>query len=373
MDRRTVEVYEARGGEWVARREAARLDAARALGRRARSGGLRADLGCGPGWHLAALGRPALGLDAAGAMLAEARRRAPGSLLVRADLEALPLARGALAAAWARNSYVHLPRARLPLALAELHAALEPEAPLALEVFAGSGEGSDHAGDAFPGRFFALWVRDALRDVLAGAGFAVESLEELEDPARTASAGGPPRARRFPLLLARGRRARTLPDLVGPGMRLLACGLNPSLVSADAGIPFFRRSNRFWRAALAAGAVDRERDPLHALRERGLGFTDLVKRATARADALDAGEYREGAARLERLVRWLAPRAVCFVGLAGFRAAWGRGARPGVQAAPLGGRPVYLMPSTSGAAAGASLADLAAHLRAALALADAQR
>jgi TDG/mug DNA glycosylase family protein len=373
MDRRTLEVYEARAREWVARREAARLDAVRALGRRARPGGLRADLGCGPGWHLAALGRPALGLDAAGAMLAEARRRASGALLVRADLEALPLARGSLAAAWARNSYVHLPRARLPLALAELHAALEPGAPFALELFGGSGEGSDRPGDAFPGRFFALWERDALRDVLAGAGFAVESLEEVEAPAPPERAGGPARARRFPLLVARGRRARTLPDLVGPGLRLLVCGLNPSLVSADAGIPFFRRSNRFWRAALAADATLRERDPLHALRARGLGFTDLVKRATARADALGAGEYREGAARLERLVRWLGPRAICFVGLAGFRAAWGRGARPGVQPTPLGGRPVYLMPSTSGAAASASLADLAAHLRAALALADAQR
>jgi TDG/mug DNA glycosylase family protein len=156
-------------------------------------------------------------------------------------------------------------------------------------------------------------------------------------------------------------------------MRLLVCGLNPSLVSADAGVPFHRASNRFWRAALAAGLVERERDAPHALRAHGVGFTDLVKRASARADALAPGEYREGLARVERLVRWLAPRAVCFVGLAGYRAATGRDARAGVQPGALAGRPVYLMPSTSGAAAGASLADLTAHLRAARALAEAAR
>jgi hypothetical protein len=53
----------------------------------------------------------------------------------------------------------------------------------------------------------------------------------------------------------------------------------------------------------------------------GVGFTDLVKRATPRAGVLTPVEYRESLARVERLVRWLAPRAVCFVGLAGWRAA----------------------------------------------------
>src|SRR5262245_26805620 len=179
MDRPTIDVYETRGAEWVKRRAPARLDAARELGRRARPGGLRADLGCGPGFYLAALGEPALGLDAARAMLAEARRRAPGAgaRLVRADLEALPFARGTLAAAWARNSYVHLPSSRLPLALAELHAALEPDAPVALQLFEGRFEGSDREDDEFPGRYFALWERGALADVLAGAGFAPVDLE----------------------------------------------------------------------------------------------------------------------------------------------------------------------------------------------------
>jgi TDG/mug DNA glycosylase family protein len=273
-----------------------------------------------------------------------------------------------------RRRYVHLPRARLPLALAELHAALEPEAPVALELFGGCFEGSGRA-DAFPARLFALWEREPLAEVLLGAGFAVEALESVEPPARPQREGGaggdPGGAPRLPLLVARLRRARTLPDFVAPDLRLLVCGLNPSLVSADAGVPFYRASNRFWRAARVAGLLSRERDPLHAVRAHGVGFTDFVKRATARADALAPEEYRAGWVRLERLARWLVPRAVCIVGLAGFRAAVDPRARPGTQTAALGGRPVYLMPSTSGAAASASLADLVVHLRAALALADA--
>ena len=99
-------------------------------------------------------------------------------------------------------------------------------------------------------------------------------------------------------------------------------------------------------------------------------MTDLVKRATPRADELTRDEYRAGLARVERLVQWLQPGAVCFVGLAGWRAAADRRAVAGVQPDGLGGRPVYVMPSTSGLNARTPPSELAEHLRAALALAD---
>ena len=92
-------------------------------------------------------------------------------------------------------------------------------------------------------------------------------------------------------------------------------------------------------------------------------MTDLVKRATPRADALTRDEYRSGLERLERLCAWLEPRAVCVVGLAGWRAAVDRKATPGWQDRPLGGRPVYVMPSTSGLNAATTLDDLTEHLR----------
>ena len=113
------------------------------------------------------------------------------------------------------------------------------------------------------------------------------------------------------------RRARTLADTVGPGMRVLVCGLNPSVVAADAGFGFAGPTNRFWRAAVEAGLVTRPKDPLAALLVDGVGMTDLVKRATPAAADLRRDEYRAGAERVRRLVGWLRPRLVLFVGWPG--------------------------------------------------------
>jgi TDG/mug DNA glycosylase family protein len=178
--------------------------------------------------------------------------------------------------------------------------------------------------------------------IIQGAGFAIER----------------PRGTRLTL-----RRLRTLPDYVAPGMHLLVCGLNPSIYSADLGIGYARPGNRFWPAALAAGIVTRDRDPMHALEHHGVGMTDLVKRATVAASELTSAEYEAGLARLTWLVDELQPRAVCFVGLAGWRAAVDRKAQPGWVAGGLAGAPAYLMPSTSGLNARVPLSELTAHLR----------
>lgn len=168
-----------------------------------------------------------------------------------------------------------------------------------------------------------------------------------------------------PISARRARRVRTLPDTVAPHMRVLICGLNPSVVAADAGFGFAGATNRFWPAALQAGLITRARDPLHALLVDGVGMTDMVKRATPGTKDLRADEYRVGAARVERVVRWLRPSIVLFVGLEGWRTAIDRDARAGVQPSTFGGATAYVMPSTSGLNAHARLADLVDHMRAA--------
>ncbi len=192
---------------------------------------------------------------------------------------------------------------------------------------------------------FAAADRQRALDLAAGAGFAVLDLEWSDARAQVTL-----------------QRQRTLPDTVKPGMGLLVSGLNPSLHSADAGVGFARAGNRFWPAALAAGVVDVDRDPDAALR-RGIGMTDIVKRATPRAAEVTPDEYRAGLARIERLCRWLRPGTVVLVGLAGWRQIRDRTARPGWQPGDLGGRPVYVMPSTSGLNASSRLEDLVDHLR----------
>lgn len=161
------------------------------------------------------------------------------------------------------------------------------------------------------------------------------------------------------------RRCHSLPDVVGGGMRLLVVGLNPSPTAAETGISFARPGNRFWPAAIAAGLVSRDRDPADALDHHGVGFTDLVKRTSRRASELTRTELAAGMARTGRLASWLRPGACVMVGLMGWRAALDRRAVAGWQQGTLGGRPVYVMPSTSGLNARSSLDELASHLAAA--------
>ncbi|MDQ1465727.1 MAG: hypothetical protein QOH10_142 [Actinomycetota bacterium] len=218
---------------------------------------------------------------------------------------------------------------RLPLALAELHHRTDVGAPIRLRVSAGS------------------WAVTRLRLVVEGAGFAVDDI--VDDAEGTID--------------VEATRLRTLPDTVGPGMRVLLVGLNPSPFAADAGVGFARPGNRFWPAALAAGLVTRDRDPRHALLAHGVGMTDLVKRTTVRADEITVVEYRAGAERVEALVEWLAPERVCFVGLSGYRVVVDRSATAGWQLRSFGGRPAYVMPNPSGLNAHAPPAVLAEHLR----------
>jgi TDG/mug DNA glycosylase family protein len=365
VDRDTVDIYERGAQDYATRRRAYRPDRATAFAARVRDGGIRLDLGCGPGHYLPHLGRPLVAADPAVAMVAEARRAHPGTPGVALDAAALPFRRGALAGAWASKSLQHLPAAELPLALGELHRAIEVGGVVDITVFehAAGGTGAAHVtgqDDDFPGRLFSSWSPVELGHVLTGAGFTVDE----------AAAVGEPDEFGFRPVVARARRARTLADTVGPGMRLLMCGLNPSLYAADAGVGFARPGNRYWPAARAAGLVDVDRDPQGALRHHGVGMTDIVKRATVAAAELTTAEYRTGIERLTWLVRWLRPGAICFVGLAGWRAAVDRRATAGPQPEGLGGVPVYVMPSTSGLNAGSSAASLADHLRAAGALAD---
>ncbi len=365
IDHQTIDRYETGAARWEARRSPTYLDEARALAGRIEAagvGGPTIDLGCGTGWYAPVLPAPVVALDAARSMLERAAVHAPAALAVQADLAVLPLRGTALAGAWARNSYVHLAQAHVPAALAELHRCLRPGAPVEITFFGGQGEGRDLVrNDDLPGRFFSLWSPDRLLDVVEGAGF---------DLARLVPRTGRDGETSYDV---RAVRAVSLPDHVAVGMDMLVCGLNPSLYAAEAGVGYARPGNRFWPAALAAGLASRDRDPGHALRHHGLGMTDLVKRATVAASELTAAEYRSGFGRVERLAEWLAPGAVCFVGLAGWRAAVDRAGTAGPQERRVGGRPAYVMPSTSGLNARVALPELAGHLRAASRLARAPR
>lgn len=170
-------------------------------------------------------------------------------------------------------------------------------------------------------------------------------------------------------------RNRRVPDLVGDDVRLVFVGVNPGLWTAAVGAHFAHPGNRFYKALYAAGITESPLDvragfsdaTRGVLQGRGIALTNLVNRATARADELDRQELRRGARQLaSKLARWR-PRVVAFVGLGAYRSAYDRvAAHVGPQAEHrLAGAEVWALPNPSGLNAHYPVAALARSYRSA--------
>ena len=156
--------------------------------------------------------------------------------------------------------------------------------------------------------------------------------------------------------------ATELGPIVGPGLRVLFVGINPSLRSAEVGHHFARPGNRFWPTLHAAGFTPRRLRPDedHELPAYGIGVTNIAFRPTRAAAELTRVELREGAAALERTVREHQPRLVAIVGLTAYRTAFDRpAATMGRQPGLIGERPVWILPNPSGLNAHYKPADFA--------------
>jgi TDG/mug DNA glycosylase family protein len=151
-------------------------------------------------------------------------------------------------------------------------------------------------------------------------------------------------------------RNRTIPDVLpdpGAPLRVLFCGINPSLYSAATGWHFARPGNRFWPALHLSGFTPRRLAPAeqHLLPGYGLGITNLVARATAQASELDAAELRAGGERLATLVAERRPRILAIAGVTAYRTAFAHphatiGPQPQPPAAPQPSSPVAPRPSS---------------------------
>ena len=167
-------------------------------------------------------------------------------------------------------------------------------------------------------------------------------------------------------------RGKTLPDLLGPRVRLLFVGINPGLRTVAVQAHFGGGSNRFYPALYRAGITDHqisasngfEPDDLEQLIARGIGITNLFAGASARADELTVPELHSGAAALELRVATIKPAVVAMLGITAYRLAFERpSARVGLQPETLGGAPLWVVPNPSGLNAHAPLAALAATYR----------
>jgi double-stranded uracil-DNA glycosylase len=163
-------------------------------------------------------------------------------------------------------------------------------------------------------------------------------------------------------------RNASVPDLVGPDLKLLFVGINPGLWTAATQTHFAHPGNRFYPALRLAGIVDRDLDrgePLTDedrayLVERGIGITNLVNRATARADELSPVELRAGRTRLEEFVGLHHPVVVAVAGLTAYRAAFADPkAKGGEQPDLIAGARLWVVPNPSGLNAHETITSLA--------------
>jgi double-stranded uracil-DNA glycosylase len=157
------------------------------------------------------------------------------------------------------------------------------------------------------------------------------------------------------------RRIPVLPDRLAPGLDIVSIGINPSVYTAIHGYNFARPGNRFWPTFNAAKIVPEPLVPgkpavMKLLREYRIGFTDLVKRATDRADELTDDDYRKGARVLKRKLQRYRPKIAWFQGVSAYRKylEFAEGVQPkkttpGIQPGRIGDTVVFVTPNPSGA------------------------
>lgn len=167
-------------------------------------------------------------------------------------------------------------------------------------------------------------------------------------------------------------RDAVVPDLLPAAphheLKLLFVGINPGLWTAATQTHFAYPGNRFYPALLRSGVIVEPIDPAagmtederDVLRARGIGITNMVARATAKASELTNEELRAGGVTLTALVERLRPRVVAVAGITAYRAAFGLPrAAMGRQPERLAGAELWVVPNPSGLNAHETVASLA--------------
>lgn len=140
-----------------------------------------------------------------------------------------------------------------------------------------------------------------------------------------------------------------VPDVLGPGVQVVFCGINPGHWSAAAKAPFANPRNDFWRLLHAAGFTPRVLRPQEAaeLLPLGIGLTNAARRTTPGSGDLRKADFAGAADRLEEIARSLRPKAVAFVGKSAYSGVFGGRSAHGLQERVLAETALFVLPSTS--------------------------
>ena len=140
-----------------------------------------------------------------------------------------------------------------------------------------------------------------------------------------------------------------VPDVLGPDLDVVFCGINPGRVSDAARAHFANPRNDFWRLLHQAGFTPRQLEPAEQfeLLRHGIGATNAAYRTTPGSSDLGRADFVGSAERLENLARKLRPRFIGFVGKEAYRGAFGDRPDLGLQQQQLGDTQLFVLPSTS--------------------------
>jgi TDG/mug DNA glycosylase family protein len=150
-----------------------------------------------------------------------------------------------------------------------------------------------------------------------------------------------------------------VPDVLGAGLDVVFCGINPGRVSAAAHGHFANPRNDFWRLLHDAELTPRLLQPSDQfeLLEYGIGATNAAARTTPGSSDLRRSDFAGAADRLARIARELRPRAIAFVGKEAYRGVFASRAEHGPQERTLADVGLFVLPSTSPANAAVSYAE----------------
>ena len=140
-----------------------------------------------------------------------------------------------------------------------------------------------------------------------------------------------------------------VPDVLGPGLDAVFCGINPGRASAAAGVAFANPRNDFWRLLHEAGFTPRLLAPneQQLLLGFGYGLTNAARRTTRGSGELRRADFAGAAERLADIADELQPGAIAFVGKAAYEGTYRERPQLGLQARRLGDTLLYVVPSTS--------------------------
>jgi TDG/mug DNA glycosylase family protein len=145
-------------------------------------------------------------------------------------------------------------------------------------------------------------------------------------------------------------QGRTLIDVIAPRLKVLFCGINPSLYSAAVGHHFARPGNRFWKMLHDADFTPNLLLPSEEkkLLEYGYGITDIVERATAGANEITQSELIAGVQHLTNKVLQYKPKCLAVLGIGAYRKAFTRPhAEMGRQMEAIGESTLWVLPNPS--------------------------